>query len=181
MLLNRPRQDSQIDVDLLRALKSHLFARPQPPHLLDAVKHYLFTVCKILRCQNEITRMPARGESHFNSSRRKIVYDRPLLRDANRIVQRKHDASRTQTDPFGDHCQRSSQDGRIRVKPSEVQKVPLRRPDSSETVPVTITCAFKQQPILVSSGCRAVVREEKETEAHLVLSFVVPARHILFR
>src|SRR6185295_6057476 len=121
----------------------------------------------ILRRQNEIIRMPARGESHFNSSGRKIVDDRPLLRYANRIVQRKHDTSRTQTDPLGDHCQRRPQNRRIRVKPTEVQKVSLRRPDSSETVLVTIACAFKQQAILISSGGRAVVREEKQTEAHL--------------
>src|SRR6185295_12334444 len=150
MLLERPRQDSQIDVYFLRGLKSQLFARPQLPNLLDAVKHYLFTICIILRRQNEIIRMPARGESHFNSSGRKIVDDRPLLRYANRIVQRKHDTSRTQTDPLGDHCQRRPQNRRIRVKPTEVQKVSLRRTESSETVLVTIACAFQQHAILIS-------------------------------
>src|SRR5689334_1502291 len=103
-----------------------------------------------LREKSEIVRVPSRSERDSDSSTREIVDHRPFFSDANRIMQGRHDAARTQTYLLRRHRQRCMQNRRVWVERSEMCEVTLRHPNAGETMPVAESGAVDDERIFIS-------------------------------
>src|ERR1700760_2885959 len=99
-------------------------------------KHHLLAVFISGRLEYEVVRVPARSEGDCGPSVGKIVHDRPLLGDSNRMMQRQGTTSRANLYAFGNHRQRRAEHGRIRVEAAEILKVSFGRPDGAEVIQV---------------------------------------------
>ena len=127
-----------------------LLAAPEPPDSVDSVGHGAAAVRVVLRPQREVHRVPAGGERDADPAPRQVVDDRPLLGDAQRMVQRRDHAARADADPLGHGGDGGPGDGRIRVQAAERMEVPLRRPHGGKAIFVPELRAFDQQPVAIT-------------------------------
>src|SRR5207244_363062 len=119
-----------------------------------------------LRREREVARVPARREGDAGPPVREVIDDRPLLRDADRVMEREDDAPRADADARRRGGERRAGDGRVRVEAAEGVEVPLRRPDRAEAVRVGEASALEEEAVArsaLSLGLRGEV-EEAEVE-----------------
>src|SRR5262249_35105563 len=86
--LERPGERAYRDRLPVRSRLAHRLAAPEPSHDLDAPSHDLSPVFEVLRLEDEVVLVPARREGDADPAAREIVYQSPVLGDANGIVQR---------------------------------------------------------------------------------------------
>ncbi len=164
--LQRPRQDAHLDLPPAAAADRHGLAPPEPPHGLDAAVHDLLAVGVVLGAEGEVVGVPAGGEGDADAPVRQVVDDRPLLGDAQRVVQGQNHAPGADVDVLGQRRQGRAGDRRIGIEAAEGMEVALGRPHRGKAVGVGELCPFEQEPILAGSRLRPVAREVEEAEGH---------------
>ena len=88
--------------------------------------------------------MPSCGKGDANASVRKVIHQRPILRDAHRAMQREHEAAGANLHVLRDHGQCGAQHRGIGIESTKGLEVPLRRPYGSEPVGIGKARALKQ-------------------------------------
>src|SRR4051812_22925032 len=84
------------------------------------------------------------------------------------MMQRQHYAARSQLHPLGDHRNGRARDRRVRIKPTELMKMPFRCPDRREAMLVRELRSVDQQPVLVSTST-GITGEVEQAEIHFFL------------
>src|ERR1051325_5134456 len=101
LLLQRGRIDSDFNLLAVNARDLNRLAAPEFLHDLDAAIHLFVARAVLLREEDEIVRMPARGERDADASARQVIDDGPFFRDPERILKRINTLPARQLDGVG--------------------------------------------------------------------------------
>src|SRR5690606_16874340 len=128
------------------------------------------TLFRSLRHECEDVRMPARSKRKSDAAAGKLVDHRPVFSNAQWIVQRENDATRTQRNAARDRGERGGRYSRVGIRPAELVEVALRRPHRAEVVGISELGAFQQEAIGATRTCAALTGGEVEqAEVHRFL------------
>src|SRR5262249_14919550 len=147
--LDRPGERADRDGLPVRCRLAHGLAAPEPSHDLDVPSHDLTPVFEVLRLEDEVVLVPARGEGDADATAGEIVYQGPVLGYANGIVQGQDAAAGADPDSRGDRSHRSAGHRGIRIESAELVEVALGRPDRNESILVREPRPLAQESVLV--------------------------------
>ena len=162
--LNWAREDAHGDGPAIVAREFHRLTAPEPPYGADLADHHLFGVRKVCRLEDEVVRLPTRGERNAGTSPREVIDHRPLLRHANGGVQWEDATAGADLDVLRDGGDCGARYGWIREQPSEGVKVPFGRPDRFKAVAVSEFRGLQEQIVGASIGFAFASGEEEETK-----------------
>src|SRR6266700_869790 len=108
--------------------KGHFLASPEAADERDIAKHSLAAVMIGMRCDYIVMFMPAGSERDGCSAARKIVHDSPVLRDANRVVQREDEAAGANLNVTRNYRKGCTKQSGIGIQATKSLKMALRSP-----------------------------------------------------
>ena len=165
--LDRAGEHRHVDRLACPVRDRHALPTPEAEYGLDRLGHDFSSPREVLRHEGEVVGVPAGCEGQSDTSARQLVDHRPVFRDAQRVVQRQHDAAGAEVHARRDGRKRRRGDRGVRIEAAEGVEVPFGGPDSGEAMLVCEAGTIKQQavriPRLAMTGMR---REVEEAEFH---------------